>query len=92
MSAIPPICLWCQRAFRPRTTGGSAQRFCSRSHRHAFGTAARRWAVQVVEAGLLTVETLKALPASVRAAPGASQRTGKGHTVALDDGNGGRCW
>jgi hypothetical protein len=62
-----PTCLWCGRSFKPRTTGGSAQRFCSAAHRHAFGSAARRWAVRVVEAGLVSVETFKAAGSSVRA-------------------------
>src|ERR1043166_1388422 len=44
-------CLWCGRAFRPRTTGGSAQRFCSTEHRHAFWIAARRWTIRALEAG-----------------------------------------
>jgi hypothetical protein len=30
-------CLWCHRIFTPRTTGGSAQRFCYTGHRHSFG-------------------------------------------------------
>jgi hypothetical protein len=60
-------CLWCGQPFPQRTTGGSAQRFCCPSHRHAFGTAARRWAVMVVEAGLITVEILKVGPAAQRA-------------------------
>ena len=52
-------CLWCQRAFRPRTTGGSPQRFCSTGHRQAFWVAARRWTMRAVEAGLINVENLK---------------------------------
>src|SRR5207245_2348132 len=72
-----PFCLWCKRPFCIRTTGGSEQRFCSRAHRHEFGTAARRWAVLVIEVGLITVDTLKAIPASVRAVGGALQEQGK---------------
>jgi len=52
-------CLWCGRAFEPRTTGGSPQRFCSTGHRQAFWIAARRWTMRAVEAGLLSVECLK---------------------------------
>jgi hypothetical protein len=52
-------CLWCQRVFMPRRTGGSPQRFCSTEHRQAFWIAARRWTMRAVEAGLLNVECLK---------------------------------
>ena len=52
-------CLWCQRAFTPRSTGGSPQRFCSTGHRQAFWIAARRWTMRAVEAGLLNVDCLR---------------------------------
>jgi len=58
-STTKPQCLWCQRAFTPRTTGGSPQRFCSTGHRQAFWIAARRWTMRAVEAGLLNVDCLK---------------------------------
>src|SRR5262249_27029845 len=29
-------CLWCGRSFRPRSTGGSAQKFCCTEHRQQF--------------------------------------------------------
>src|SRR5919205_3192723 len=61
-------CLWCGRAFRPRTTGGSAQRFCSTEHRQAFWIAARRWTIRALEAGLISVDCLKADVTSVHAA------------------------
>ena len=64
-------CLWCDRAFKPRKTGGSAQRFCGLAHRKAFWTAARRWTMRAIETGLITVDCLKANHASVHAAPGA---------------------
>ena len=62
-------CLWCGRAFMPRRTGGSAQRFCSTGHRQAFWIAARRWTMRALETGLLSVECLKAVRTSVHAAP-----------------------
>src|ERR1043165_1325710 len=62
-----PHCLWCDRIFRPRATGGSAQRFCSTEHRKAFWTAARRWTMRAIETGLLSVECVKAAQASVHA-------------------------
>ena len=52
-------CLWCGRAFTPRMTGGTPQRFCSTGHRQAFWIAARRWTMRAVEAGLLNVDCLK---------------------------------
>src|SRR5437899_1886076 len=52
-------CLWCQRIFTPRTTGGSAQKFCCTGHRQQFWIAARRWTMRAIEAGLLSVECLK---------------------------------
>src|SRR5438045_4174046 len=61
-------CLWCGRAFRPRATGGSVQRFCSTGHRKAFWTAARRWTMRAIETGLLSVDCLKANQSSVYAA------------------------
>jgi hypothetical protein len=53
-------CVWCGRPFRPRRTGGSAQRFCSTGHRRAFWIAARRWTMRAIEAGLISVDCLKA--------------------------------
>jgi hypothetical protein len=61
-------CLWCNRTFTPRMTGGSAQKFCSTRHRQQFWIAARRWTMRAIEAGLLSVECLKASHTSVHAA------------------------
>jgi hypothetical protein len=61
-------CLWCDRTFSPRMTGGSAQRFCCTAHRQQFWIAARRWTIRAIEAGLLSVDCLKASHASVHAA------------------------
>ena len=58
-------CFWCHRAFSPRRTGGSKQRFCSPHHRRTFFAAARAWALLAVERGLVTVETLQAAQTSV---------------------------
>jgi hypothetical protein len=60
-------CVWCGRPFTPRCTGGSAQRFCTSGHRQAFWAAARRWTMRAIEAGLLSVDCLKAAQASVHA-------------------------
>jgi hypothetical protein len=64
-------CLWCGRDFTPRTTGGSAQKFCCTGHRQQFWIAARRWTMRAIEVGLLSVDCLKASHTSVHAAGGA---------------------
>jgi hypothetical protein len=61
-------CLWCHRTFAPRATGGSAQKFCSAGHRQEFWIAARRWTMRAIDAGLLSVDCLKASRTSVHAA------------------------
>jgi hypothetical protein len=63
-------CLWCDRMFTPRMTGGSAQKFCCTGHRQQFWIAARRWTIRAIEAGLLSIDCLKASQASVHAVPG----------------------
>ena len=61
-------CLWCGRVFKPRSTGGSAQKFCCSGHRQQFWIAARRWTMRAIEVGLLSVDCLKACHTSVHAA------------------------
>jgi hypothetical protein len=70
-SAGEAHCVWCGRTFAPRATGGSAQKFCSSGHRQAFWIAARRWTMRAIEAGLLSVDYLKAAHASVHGGRGA---------------------
>src|SRR4051794_39353887 len=77
-------CLWCDRAFKPRKTGGSTQRFCCLAHRKAFWTAARRWTMRAIETGLLTVDCLKPNHASVHAARGAFRCRGRSDCTARD--------
>src|SRR6266571_884893 len=67
-SALDACCLCCDRTFTPRTTGGSTQRFCCTGHRQQFWIAARRWTIRAIEAGLLSVDCLKASHTSVHAA------------------------
>jgi hypothetical protein len=69
-SATKTNCLWCGRGVRPRSSGGSAQKFCCSAHRQSFWIAARRWTMLAVQVGLLSVDCLKASPASVHAARG----------------------
>jgi len=66
--AMDGFCLWCDRTFTPLTTGGSAQRFCCTGHRQQFWIAARRWTMRAIDAGLLSVDCLKASHTSVHAA------------------------
>jgi hypothetical protein len=60
-------CLWCRQTFTPRSTGGSAQKFCCTGHRQQFWIAARRWTMRAIEAGLLSVDCLKPSHTSVHA-------------------------
>ena len=50
--AVEPRCLWCDRTFTPRSTGGSTQKFCCTGHRQQFWIAARRWTMRAIEVGL----------------------------------------
>lgn len=61
-------CLWCDRRFTPRKTGGSVQKFCCTGHREQFWIAARCWTMRAIDAGLLSVDCLKACRTSVHAA------------------------
>jgi hypothetical protein len=54
-----PRCLWCERPFRARHSGGSPQRFCCVTHRQAFWSALRRWAQRAVAGGVLTVGQIR---------------------------------
>jgi len=62
-------CLWCGRAFMPRTTGGHMQRFCSAVCRRALDAAGRRWIAAALGTGTLTVVSLKDASAATRALP-----------------------
>ena len=64
MSGLPSLCLWCNREFKPRRSGGSRQAFCCPSHRIAFHSAARRWAERAVSSGQLTIAELQNGPAA----------------------------
>ena len=66
--ALDARCLWCGRDFTPRVTGGSAQKFCCTGHRQEFWIAARRWTMRAIDAGLLSIDCLKASHTSVHAA------------------------
>ena len=61
-------CLWCDRTFPPCVADGSTQKFCCTGHRQQFWIAARRWTMKAIQAGLLSVDCLKAAHTSVHAA------------------------
>ena len=52
-------CQWCGSKFTPRKTGGRPQKFCSNSCRVAFFSAARKFAVDALEDGRITLDELK---------------------------------
>jgi hypothetical protein len=60
-------CLWCNTMVVQARRHGSLKRFCCAGHRNAFWTAARRWVMRAVEAGLLPAQALKAHQGSVHA-------------------------
>jgi hypothetical protein len=60
-------CPWCGKNFQPRSSGGTDQRFCRPACRQAFWTAARRWVMRAVAAGLLSPEVLRRSQTSVHA-------------------------
>ena len=53
------LCNWCGTEFEPRSNGGKPQRFCSKDCRQGFFAACRDWAVAEVEAGRLSVSTVR---------------------------------
>ena len=63
--ALDARCLWCGQVFKPRATGGSAQKFCCTGHRQEFWIAARRWTMRAIDA--VSVDCLKASHTSVHA-------------------------
>src|ERR1043166_2874627 len=52
-------CLWCNRPIVQARRHGSLKRFCCPGHRNAFWSAARRWVMRAVEAGLLPAEAVQ---------------------------------
>lgn len=53
------LCRWCDRPFHAVTRGGNVKQFCSTTCKGAFESAARRYALAMVDAGLLSVGELK---------------------------------
>lgn len=52
-------CAWCSRPLPAQRGGIYTKRFCGAACRAALHTAARRWALSALDAGLITVTTLK---------------------------------
>src|SRR5690349_7973976 len=60
-------CLWCERAFTPRASGGKPQHFCRSACRRALDAAGRRWIAMALGDGQLTIDTLRNGAAATRA-------------------------
>jgi hypothetical protein len=54
-------CAWCSKEFPPK----DGKRFCSASCRSAYHSAAKKYADEMVRAGLLTIDTMKAVSNAV---------------------------
>lgn len=72
MSAVAK-CLWCDGDMA-KGRRGSPRRFCRLSCRVAFHRAARRWAIAVIDAGLITVADLR-------------MASGKAYTLSIGPSN-----
>jgi hypothetical protein len=55
---MAPECKWCERAFKPRSTGGRTQLFCSKAHRRNLDRAGRNIIARLIESHLLTKNDL----------------------------------
>ena len=69
-------CLWCGRAFTPRTTGGSPAKFCSAAHRKAYHSAVRHRVEAEIVGGRLTVAQIRNGAACTLATAAASPARG----------------
>jgi hypothetical protein len=56
---------------------GSARKFCSANHRYAFSAALRRYGLAQLDAGYITVDTLKGGQQSVHALSAHAQTEAK---------------
>ena len=69
-------CLWCDRAFTPRATGGSPTKFCSAAHRKAYHSAVRHRVEAEIVGGRLTVAQIRNGAACTLATAAASPAQG----------------
>jgi hypothetical protein len=67
--SIAPACPWCGRTYRPRRTGGQAQRFCGTSCRRALHSAARTWALDAIASSVLTIADIRSVARATCALP-----------------------
>src|SRR5262245_11422698 len=84
------VCLWCRKSFVRRQDGGKAQRFCRPACRRAFDRAGRRWVIEAITTGTLTVHALnKGAPATRALVPAATSSIPagqyRGHVVPYGD-------
>ena len=70
------FCAWCSGPFRPRTTGGRRQLFCTQACRRASETGMRQWTKGELAAGRVTIAQLQrercSDPTPTRPTPGAT--------------------
>jgi hypothetical protein len=52
-------CVWCPKTFRPPTSSGIPKRFCSGRCRLDFHRALSKWAIEALDAKLITIEMIK---------------------------------
>jgi hypothetical protein len=75
-------CAWCGRPFRTRQSGGRTQRFCHPACRRNFHAAVRRWGLDVIGSGALTIADIQSGPPTTRALPPSEEeqtsRVGRG--------------
>ena len=72
-------CLWCDRPFRARRSGGQPQRFCSPGCRRAFHAGARAWVLDAIAGGALTVVDIKSGLPATRALPPPAREAARGY-------------
>jgi len=63
------VCLWCDRTFAPRTSGGKPQHFCRPACRRALDAAGRRWIAAALADGRLSIDALRSGSPGTRALP-----------------------
>jgi hypothetical protein len=60
-------CDWCETPYRARQSGGRGQRFCSERCRRAFHAGVRRWTLDELAAGRLTLADIRNARPATRA-------------------------
>jgi hypothetical protein len=52
-NACVALCLYCNKPFNPRTTGGKAQLFCSREHLREYHRSLEQTIAELIEKGFI---------------------------------------